>query len=80
MRATTFFLPVVFLSSVLAWGREGSGTKSSINNNNQEFALPAENRRYDYKQSLKKPFTYNGAMPFWGNHGSKSFLAAIGHA
>ncbi|KAG0288589.1 hypothetical protein BGZ96_007686 [Linnemannia gamsii] len=76
MRATTFLLPVVFLSSVLAWGRgEGGNTKSSFNNNNQEFALPAENRRFDYKQSLKKPFTYNGAMPFWGNHGN-SFVAS----
>ncbi|KAK3836622.1 MAG: legume-like lectin family-domain-containing protein [Linnemannia elongata] len=79
MRTTTFLLPVVFLSSALAWGRDGGNgsgsTKSSINNYNQEFVLPAENRRYDYKQSLKKPFTYNGAMPFWGNHGN-SFVAS----
>ncbi|KAF8932457.1 hypothetical protein BGZ47_011371 [Haplosporangium gracile] len=77
MRTTTFLLPVVFLSSALAWGRDGGNgnTKSSINNNNQEFALPAENRRYDYKQSMKKPFTYNSVMPFWSNHGN-SFVAS----
>ncbi|KAG0206115.1 hypothetical protein BGX28_002368 [Mortierella sp. GBA30] len=69
MRTTVLLLPTILLSSVLAWGRE-TPNKASI-----ESVPPAENRRYDYKQSVKKPFMYNGAIPFWGHHGN-SFVAS----
>ncbi|KAG0289983.1 hypothetical protein BGZ96_006523 [Linnemannia gamsii] len=50
----------------MAWGREAAPKAS----NSDDSVLPAENRRYDYKQSLKKPFTYNNEVPFWKNHGN----------
>ncbi|KAG0253560.1 hypothetical protein BG011_006305 [Mortierella polycephala] len=68
MRTIAVFFPVVLLSTAVAWGREPP-SKPSI-----EPLPPAENRRYDYKQSLKKPFKYNDAIPFWDPHGD-TFVA-----
>ncbi|KAF8939496.1 legume-like lectin family-domain-containing protein [Dissophora ornata] len=66
---TAALLPLAaFLSTALAWGRESPSKPSS------DAVSPAPNRRYDYKQSLKKPFMYNGAIPFWEHHGN-SFVA-----
>ncbi|KAG0048365.1 hypothetical protein BGZ83_006670 [Gryganskiella cystojenkinii] len=48
-------------------GSAGSATKENI-------LEPSANRRFDYRQSLKKPFMYNGAIPFWTHHGN-SFVA-----
>ena len=62
-------VPVLFLSTALAWGREPPVKPSSPD----DPVLPYENRRHDYKQSLKKPFQYNGEMPFWNHHGSNVF-------
>ncbi|KAF9923827.1 hypothetical protein FBU30_006111 [Linnemannia zychae] len=70
MKTVTLLLPTVLLSSVLAWGRDGANTKT--NTYQENFSLPAESRRFDYKQSLKKPFTYNNEMPFWDNYGTPS--------
>ncbi|KAG9064625.1 hypothetical protein KI688_002883 [Linnemannia hyalina] len=53
----------------MAWGREAPPKA-----NPDDFVLPAEGRRFDYKQSLKKPFTYNNEVPFWKNHGN-AFVA-----
>ncbi|GJJ75011.1 hypothetical protein EMPS_07369 [Entomortierella parvispora] len=63
-------VPVLFLSTALAWGRDAPVKPSSPD----DPVLPFENRRHDYKQSLKKPFQYNGAMPFWDHHGN-AFVA-----
>ncbi|KAG0358373.1 legume-like lectin family-domain-containing protein [Gamsiella multidivaricata] len=68
MRTTVFLIPVVFLSTALAWGRDAYSKPSP------DILPPALNRRHDYKQSLKKPFMYNGAIPFWSHHGN-SFVA-----
>lgn len=64
MRASLLLLPAVLASSAFAWGRE-TPSKPAL-----DTVPPAESRRYDYKQSLKKPFMYNGAIPYWGQHGS----------
>ncbi|KAF9089225.1 hypothetical protein BGX23_006845 [Mortierella sp. AD031] len=55
----------------MAWGRE---TPQKPLHTDNTTVLPAEGRRYDYKQSLKKPFQYNGVLPFWGHHGN-AFVA-----
>ncbi|KAF8954853.1 hypothetical protein BGZ52_000518, partial [Haplosporangium bisporale] len=55
MKTTIFLVPVVFLSTVLAWGREAPAAKVAAD----ASVEPAANRRYEYKQSLKKPFMYN---------------------
>lgn len=68
MKSTIFLFPVAFLSMVLAWGKEAPAAKVAAD----ASVEPAANRRYEYKQSLKKPFMYNGALPFWDQHGSKS--------
>ncbi|KAF9569953.1 hypothetical protein EC968_002395 [Mortierella alpina] len=68
MRASLLLLPALLASSAFAWGRE-KPSKPAL-----DTVPPAESRRYDYKQSLKKPFMYNGAIPFWGQHGN-SFVA-----
>ncbi|KAF9273366.1 hypothetical protein BGZ68_001574 [Mortierella alpina] len=68
MRASLLLLPAVLGSSAFAWGRE-SPSKPAL-----DTVPPAESRRYDYKQSLKKPFMYNGDIPYWGQHGN-SFVA-----
>ncbi|KAF9183535.1 hypothetical protein BGZ51_003990 [Haplosporangium sp. Z 767] len=63
MKTTIFLVPFVFLSTALAWGRDAPPTPP-------QTEPVTTNRRYDYKQSLKKPFMYNGAVPFWGAHGN----------
>ncbi|KAF9329012.1 hypothetical protein BG006_007901 [Podila minutissima] len=70
MKTTVFLVPVAFLSTVLAWGREVPAPKAAAD----ASVEPAANRRYEYKQSLKKPFMYNGALPFWDHYGN-SFIA-----
>ncbi|KAG0339018.1 Protein ERGIC-53, partial [Podila humilis] len=70
MKPTIFLVPAAFLSTVLAWGRGKDANASNPN----EPVLPTKGRRYDYKQSLKKPFQYNDAIPFWGQHGN-TFVA-----
>lgn len=67
MKPTTLLAPILFLSTAMAWGR-GDPPKA----NPDDSVLPAVRRRFDYKQSLKKPFTYNNEVPFWNAHGSKS--------
>ncbi|KAG0235885.1 hypothetical protein BGW42_004531 [Actinomortierella wolfii] len=62
--------PVLLLSTVAAWGREPP-TRGHTSTDTSQPSVP---RRYDYKQSLKKPFMYNGAIPFWGYHGN-TFVA-----
>ncbi|KAF9925151.1 hypothetical protein FBU30_005007 [Linnemannia zychae] len=54
----------------MAWGREPTPKASNSNG----LDLPAEKRRFDYKQSLKKPFQYNNEVPFWAAHGN-AFVA-----
>ncbi|KAF9352969.1 hypothetical protein BGX26_009244, partial [Mortierella sp. AD094] len=70
MKATTvLLLPAVIFSTAFAWGRDVPKASSP-----NSPLPPAANRRYDYKQSLKKPFLYNGEIPFWEKHGN-SFIA-----
>ncbi|KAK3846403.1 MAG: legume-like lectin family-domain-containing protein [Linnemannia gamsii] len=69
--------PILFLSSTaLAWGRGGSSPSSSSRpaTPDDNVELPADKRRFDYKQSLKKPFQYNNEVPFWKAHGN-AFVA-----
>jgi hypothetical protein len=66
MKTTILLAPILFLSTAMAWGREATPKAP----NPDDFVLPAEKRRYDYRQSLKKPFTYNNEVPFWKAHGS----------
>ncbi|KAF9408102.1 hypothetical protein BGZ94_002447 [Podila epigama] len=70
MKTSILLVPVAFLSTVLAWGREAAPSKVATDSSVE----PAANRRHDYKQSLKKPFMYSGAIPFWENYGN-SFVA-----
>ncbi|KAG0044586.1 hypothetical protein BGZ83_010188 [Gryganskiella cystojenkinii] len=63
-------VPVLFLSTALAWGRDTPPKPAHPD----DPVLPAKGRRHDYKQSLKKPFQYNGVMPFWDHHGN-AFVA-----
>ncbi|KAG0369153.1 legume-like lectin family-domain-containing protein [Gamsiella multidivaricata] len=68
MKPSVLLVPIAFLSTTLAWNRNPPPTHA------EDPLLPAKNRRYDYKQSLKKPFMYNGAMPFW-EHIGNAFVA-----
>ncbi|KAF9434365.1 hypothetical protein BGZ76_008141 [Entomortierella beljakovae] len=36
----------------------------------QNENAPAKNRRHDYKQSVKKPYIFDGRVPFWSHHGN----------
>ncbi|KAK5808535.1 legume-like lectin family-domain-containing protein [Linnemannia elongata] len=69
MKSTILLAPILFLSTAMAWGREAPPKA-----NPDDFVLPAMGRRFDYKQSLKKPFTYNNEVPFWKAHGN-AFVA-----
>ncbi|KAF9366877.1 hypothetical protein BGX34_003977 [Mortierella sp. NVP85] len=69
MKAGVLLAPIVFLSTALAWSREPPPKPAHSN----EIVLPAAGRRHDYKQSLKKPFMYQGELPFW-NHQGSSFV------
>ncbi|KAG0269577.1 hypothetical protein DFQ27_003040 [Actinomortierella ambigua] len=70
MKFSLLLAPALVLSTVAAWGRD----PPSARGNSATEPQPAVSRRYDYKQSLKKPFMYNGAIPFWGYHGN-TFVA-----
>ncbi|KAG0200954.1 hypothetical protein BGX28_006108 [Mortierella sp. GBA30] len=70
MKTSILLVPIVCLSTALAWGRETPPKASYQEDVNQ----PATNRRFDYKQSLKNPFMYNGELPFWDHHGN-TFVA-----
>ncbi|KAF9425051.1 Protein ERGIC-53 [Entomortierella beljakovae] len=68
MKTTTVLvLPAVILSTVFAWGKAEAPAHT-------EASIPAPSRRHDYKQSLKKPFTFNDELPFWDKFGN-SFIA-----
>ncbi|KAI8601954.1 legume-like lectin family-domain-containing protein [Dissophora ornata] len=69
MKTSVLLVPILFLTTALAWGREEPKPPHS-----DDAVLPFKNRRHDYKQSLKKPFMYNGALPFWSHHGN-TFVA-----
>ncbi|KAF9906723.1 hypothetical protein EC991_000315 [Linnemannia zychae] len=56
------------------WGRESNPAARSTTPPDDKYILPAEKRRFDYKQSLKKPFQYNNEVPFWKAHGN-AFVA-----
>ncbi|CAO3566739.1 unnamed protein product [Mortierella alpina] len=70
MKTSILLVPIVCLSTVLAWGKESRPKAAQ----QDEFSQPAAVRRYDYKQSLKKPFMYQGEMPGWDHHGN-TFVA-----
>ncbi|ORZ27309.1 legume-like lectin family-domain-containing protein [Lobosporangium transversale] len=69
--ASILLIPIVFLSTIVLAAGDSNETPHS---KAFETVQPAQNRRYDYKQSMKKPFMYNGAIPFWEHHGN-SFVA-----
>ncbi|KAF9205008.1 hypothetical protein BGZ49_004585 [Haplosporangium sp. Z 27] len=71
MKPNTILAPILLATTVMAWGR---GTTNESTSYDDGLDQPAEERRYDYKQSMKKPFMYNGAIPFWSHHGN-SFVA-----
>ncbi|KAG0094048.1 hypothetical protein BGZ92_009256 [Podila epicladia] len=72
MKTTFLLVPAAFLTTAMAWGRGRDAAASPPNPS--DAVLPAKGRRYDYKQSLKKPFMYNNSLPFWGQHGN-TFVA-----
>ncbi|KAG0305922.1 hypothetical protein BGZ98_003288 [Dissophora globulifera] len=69
MKTGILLLPILFLSTVTAWGKEPPPKPPQ-----DDHEHPAESRRHDYKQSLKKPFLHNGTLPFWDHHGN-TFVA-----
>ncbi|KAG0334138.1 hypothetical protein BG004_000540 [Podila humilis] len=77
MKTVALFLaPAMLLSTVMAaWGREATAAaKAPETTATDGSVVPAAGRRYDYKQSLKKPFMYSGELPYWDNMGN-SFVA-----
>ncbi|KAI9236246.1 hypothetical protein MVEG_06038 [Podila verticillata NRRL 6337] len=72
MKTTFLLVPAAFLTTAMAWGRGRDAPASPPSPS--DTVLPAKGRRYDYKQSLKKPFMYNNELPFWGQHGN-TFVA-----
>ncbi|KAF9577966.1 hypothetical protein BGW38_006505 [Lunasporangiospora selenospora] len=75
MKTATLLVPLLLLSTAAAWGRDSTTSSSSSSSSRRDqFDQPAPKRRFDYKQSLKKPFQYNGELPFWTHHGN-SFVA-----
>ncbi|KAF9427026.1 hypothetical protein BGZ94_005631 [Podila epigama] len=61
-------VPVAYLSTVVALGRGRDAPPGQFHV--EEGIPPTKGRRYDYKQSLKKPFTYRDQVPFWSKHGN----------
>ncbi|KAF9110955.1 hypothetical protein BGX27_005668 [Mortierella sp. AM989] len=70
MKTPILLAPIFLASAVMAWGRE-THSESVLPDGS---VSPAKNRRYDYKQSMKNPFMYEDAIPFWSHHGN-SFVA-----
>ncbi|KAF9349837.1 Protein ERGIC-53 [Mortierella sp. AD094] len=64
-------VPVLLASTVMAWGGEGA---EEPNFTQSALSSPTEGRRYDYKQSMKKPFLYEGKIPSWSHQGTHDFI------
>ncbi|KAF9391987.1 Protein ERGIC-53 [Mortierella sp. AD011] len=67
----SILLAVLLASTAMA---RGGGSRESILDTHTALSSPTEGRRYDYKQSMKKPFLYEGKIPSWSHQGTRDFV------
>ncbi|KAG0010804.1 hypothetical protein BGZ80_001175, partial [Entomortierella chlamydospora] len=67
----SILLAVLLASTVMA---RGGGSREPILDTQSALTSATEGRRYDYKQSMKKPFLYEGKIPSWSHQGTRDFV------